>query len=156
MRQVPWCLVAIVLALPLACTTTDRAATDEQNAYETIIARLQPAVERWYKGDPSGYAELFADEMTYFDPGSGGRLEGITALKNHYAPLKGKISVPRFEILDPKIQLHSDIAVLTYGLKEYASDGSVSVRWNATEVYRGIGDEWRIIHAHWSPVQETE
>ncbi|MFQ5791491.1 MAG: hypothetical protein ACE5JI_13545 [Acidobacteriota bacterium] len=48
------------------------------------------------------------------------------------------------------------MAVFTYGLNEYASDGTVSVRWNATEVYRRIGDEWRIVHAHWSPVQGME
>lgn len=156
MRHAPWRLVASVLALPLACTTTDRAATEQQKASQTILARLQPAAERWYKGDPFGYAELFADSLTYFDPGTGGRLEGITALKDHYAPLKGKISVPRFDILEPKIQLHGNIAVFTYGLNEYGSDGTVSVRWNATEVYRRRGDEWRIIHAHWSPVPKTK
>jgi len=53
-------------------------------------------------------------------------------------------------VLNPKIQLHGYIGVFTYNLNEYAGDGRVSVRWNATEVYRRISEEWRIIHAHWS------
>ncbi len=156
MRQAPWCLAASVVALTLACTTTDRAATDQQNVYETILAQARPALERFYKGDPSGYRELFADELTYFDPGTRARLDGISALKDYYAPLEGKINVPRHEVLNPKIQLHGDIGVFTYNLNEYASDGAVSVRWNSTEVYRRIGEEWRIIHAHWSTIENAE
>ncbi len=156
MRQAPWRLVASVLALPLACTTTDRATTDQQDVYETILAQARPALERFYKGDPSGYVELLADELTYFDPRSGGRLDGISALKDYYAPLEGKISVPRYEVLNPKLQLHGDIGVFTYNLNEYASDGAVSLRWNSTEVYRRIGEGWRIIHAHWSTIEHAE
>ena len=156
MRQAPWGLVASVLALPLACTTTDRTPTDQQNVYETLLAQARPALERFYKGDPSGYVELFADELTYFDPRSGGRLDGIIALKDYFAPIEGKINVPRYEVLNPRIQLHGDIGVFTYNLNEFASDGAVSVRWNSTEVYRRIGEEWRIIHAHWSTIENTE
>ncbi len=156
MRQTSWRLVASVLALPLACTTTDRAPTDQQNVYEAILAQARPALERFYKGDPSGYVELLADELTYFDPRSGGRLDGLSALKDYFAPIEGKIHVPRHEVLNPKIQLHGDIGVFTYNLNEYASDGAVSVRWNSTEVYRRIGEECRIIHAHWSTIENAE
>ena len=156
MRQAPWRVVACVLALPLACTTTDRAPTDQQDVLETILAQERPALERFYNGDPFGYAELFADELTYFDPGSGGRMDGISALKEYYAPIEGQISVPRHEVLNPRIQLHGDMGVVTYNLNEYASDGPASQRWNATEVYRRIGEEWRIIHAHWSAIENPE
>ncbi len=156
MRQVPWRLVAGVLALPLACTTTDRAPTDQQNVLETILAQSRPALDRFYNGDPFGYAELFADELTYFDPRTGGRLDGISALKDYYAPIVGRVSVPRYEVLNPEIQLHGDVGVVTFNVHEYASDGPASGRWNATEVYRRFGEEWRIIHAHWSPIEDTD
>ena len=84
MRQAPWGLVASVLALPLACTTTDRTPTDQQNVYEALLAQARPALERFYKGDPSRYVELFADELTYFDPRSGGCLDGIIASKDYF------------------------------------------------------------------------
>lgn len=126
---------------------------DQQHAYESIMAQLKPAVESWYKGDPFGYMRLCADEVSYYAPGTGGRLDGINALKASYDSLEGKINVPRYEILNPKIQLYGDIGVFTYNLHEYASEGPASYRWNATEVYRRIGDNWRIIHAHWSKTQ---
>jgi ketosteroid isomerase-like protein len=129
--------------------------TDKQNPYEIIVARLQAALQQWYKGDPSAYVSLFAEDLTYFAPVTNGRLEGGKALKGLLAPLAGKINVPRFEVLNPKLQLHGDIGVLTYNISEYAGDGSVAVRWNSTEVHRRSGAEWRIIHAHWSRIPDS-
>lgn len=118
---------------------------------ETILSRLGEVMERWYAGDPLAYADLFVDDLTYFAPVcQRGRLEGIAALKEILAPFTGKTAAQRFEVLNPKTQLDGDVRVLTYGLNEYADDGSVRARWNATEVYRHVGDEWRIVHAHWS------
>jgi hypothetical protein len=131
-------------------------SANEQSAYDTIVAQLRAAMERWYKGDPSGYSALFADDLTYFAPVTGGRLEGISALKDLFAPIAGKITVPRFEMLNPKLQLHGDVGVFTYHLNEYASDSSATARWNATQVYRRIGEQWRIIHAHWSAMANTQ
>jgi len=130
--------------------------TNEESASDPIVAQLRTAMTRWYKGDPSGYSELFADDLTYFAPVTGGRLEGINALKELFAPIEGKINVPRFEILSPKVQLHGDVGVLTYHLNEYASDGPATARWSATHVYRRIGGQWRIIHAHWSAIASTK
>lgn len=128
---------------------------NEQSAYDIIVAELRAAMNRWYKGDPSAYAELFADELTYFAPVIEGRLEGIGDLKNLFAPIAGQINVARFEMLNPKLQLHGDLGVLTYQLNEYASGGSATARWNATQVYRRIGQQWRIIHAHWSVLAKS-
>jgi hypothetical protein len=127
----------------------------EQSGYDTIIAELEGAMNQWYKGDPSGYIKLFADDLTYFAPVTKGRLEGIAALKELFSPLVGQINVARFEMLNPKLQLHGDVGILTYHLNEYAGGGSATARWNATQVYRRIGEHWRIIHAHWSFMANT-
>lgn len=121
-----------------------------QDVQEHILANLRSALERWYSGDPMAYADLFADDSTYFAPPTGGRLEGIEALRASYEPLEGKVNIPRHEVTGPKLQLHGDVGVFTYTLDDYPSDGSRGGRWNATEVYRRDGDDWRIIHAHWS------
>ena len=121
-----------------------------QDVHEHILAGLQSALERWYKGDPMRYADLFADDLTYFAPPTGGRLEGVDALRASYEPIRGKVNVPRYEVSNSKLQLHGDVGVFTYHLDDYPSDGTAGGRWNATEVYRRDGDEWRIVHAHWS------
>ena len=118
-----------------------------------ILEHLESVLQRWYAGDPLAYTELFADDLTYFAPvWKEGRLEGITALRDVLAPFKDMTSVPGFKIIQPKLQMAGEAAVLTYNLNEYAEDGSVRARWNATEVYHKIGETWRILHAHWSSV----
>ncbi len=125
---------------------------NDQNAQETIIAQERGLLERWYEGDPLGYVAHHADDATYFDPGTAARVDGIVALREHMDPLKGKTVVPRHEVENPRIQLHGDIGVLTFNLNTYSDEGKLTSRWNSTEVYRRVGDEWRVIHSHWSTV----
>jgi hypothetical protein len=129
---------------------------DHEDTQETILAQVRGALERWYEGDPFGYVEHCADEMTYFDPATHARLDGAVAIREHVAPLEGKISIPRFEIVKPKLQISGDMGVLTFNLNTYSDEGELTSRWNATEVYRRIEDQWRIVHAHWSTVQVPE
>jgi hypothetical protein len=56
-------------------------------------------------------------------------------------------------MINPKVQIHSDTAVLTFNLIDFVptSEGSITeVHWNSTEVYSQINGEWKIIHTHWS------
>lgn len=146
-------LAAVVLLAARPLGRWIRLRQDQQQAYETIKAQLKPAIDRWYKGDPFGYLELFADDATYYAPGTGGRLDGIGAVRASYETFRGEVQVPRYEILNPKIRFFGDIGLFTYNVHEYASEGAPSFRWDATEVYRQSGNQWRIIHAHWSPTK---
>ena len=82
------------------------------------------------------------------------RIDGLDAIKVMQAPITGKVHVDRYDMIDPKVQHHGDIAVLTFNLLSYrtGADGKETVvgRWNSTEVYRKTGGTWRIIHVHWS------
>jgi len=57
-------------------------------------------------------------------------------------------------MLNPKVQRHGSIAVLTYNVVNYRKqpDGSekAAARWNSTAVFRRIDGRWRTIHSHWS------
>ena len=128
----------------------------KQDIFETILSQDQAAFERWYKGDPSAVVALMAEEMTYFSPFENSLLDGKKALEAAFAPIVGQIQVPAFEILNPKLQLGEDIGVFTFNLNEHDQDGALMVGWKVTEVYRQMGDEWRLIHAHYSPIGETE
>ena len=130
------------------------AATSEKNAAAQIIELERGALDRWGKGDPGGYQEIYAPEVTYFDPMQDKRIDSLDAIKAMQAPIKGKIRVDRYDMIDPKVQHYGDIAVLTFNLLSYrtGADGKETVvgRWNSTEVYRATGGTWRIIHVHWS------
>ena len=38
------------------------------SAAEEILALERAALDRWGKGDPDGYIEIYSSEITYFDP----------------------------------------------------------------------------------------
>lgn len=114
------------------------------------IVRLEcAALDRWGKGDPSGFLEISAQDVVYFDPNLDKRIDGLDALARYYEPIRGQVSIERYELLNPVVQLVGDAAVLTFNYVSYDREGG-SHPWNCTEVYRRADDSWRIIQTHWS------
>lgn len=91
--------------------------------------------------------------MVYFDPFLERRLDGLEALTRYYEGIRGQVRIDRDELIDPKVQLCGDAAVLTFNYVSYA--GEVGMGWNCTEVYRNQSGLWRIIQTHWSSTPET-
>ena len=127
------------------------------NDAAAIIALERGALDRWGQGDPGGYLELYAPEVTYFDPVQPARVDGLDAMTALYAPLAGAIRVDRYDMIAPAVQRHGEVAVLTFNLLSYQTqaDGreAVVARWNATAVYHAANGTWRSIHVHWSFIQ---
>jgi ketosteroid isomerase-like protein len=116
---------------------------------QTIIAMERAALERWNHGDPSGFLEISADDVVYFDPFQERRLNGIAELRDLYEFIRGQVSIARFDLIDPVVQVAGDMAVLTFNYVAEGTNG-VTSRWNCTEVFRRAGPTWRIIQTHWS------
>jgi len=79
-----------------------------------IISMEHTALDRWSQGDPSGFLEISAPDVVYFDPSQERRLNGLAELATHYESLRGKIRVDRYEFIDPKVQVYGNVAVLTF------------------------------------------
>ncbi|MEW6751952.1 MAG: nuclear transport factor 2 family protein [Candidatus Latescibacterota bacterium] len=114
-----------------------------------IIALETAALQRWGNGDPSGFLEISAEDVAYFDPFQVRRVDGLSALTTLYESIRGKVKVEAFELLNPRVQASGDVAVLTFNYVSRGASGTTS-RWNCTEVYAMRGDSWRIIQTHWS------
>lgn len=114
-----------------------------------VIALERAALDRWGRGDPSGFLEICAPDVVYFDPFLDVRLDGRDALAAHYEPIRGKVFISRYEMENAKVQLVGDAAVLTFNFVSYGGSED-AVRWNCTEVYRRAGRSWQIIQTHWS------
>src|SRR5690349_24994110 len=123
----------------MAASATDAVARE-------IIALERAALDRWGKGDPSGYLEISALDVVYFDPFTERRVDGLAALTAYYAPIRGKIFMERYELLNPEVQVVGDAAVLTFNFVSHGSEGQM--RWNCTEVYRRDAGAWKIIQTH--------
>lgn len=114
-----------------------------------VIALERAALDRWGKGDPSGFLEISAPDVVYFDPFLDVRLDGRDALAAHYEPIRGKAFISRYEMDNAKVHLVGDAAVLTFNFTSYGGSED-AFRWNCTEVYRRAGRSWQIIQTHWS------
>lgn len=121
---------------------------------EHIIMLERAALDRWGKGDPSGFLELYADGISYFDPTVAARIDGHQAMEDYYRPWIGKIQIARYDMLNPQVVVDGNMAVLTYNLVNYIVDDkgveSVGAQWNSTTVFQNQGDGWKTIHSHWS------
>ena len=145
-------------AILAVCSVTSACARVPDNfSPETIIALEKGALDRWGTGDPQGFFNIMSSDQTYFDPMTEKRIDGQEALKKYVAPITGKISIERVEMVDPKVQRVGDLAVLTFNLNDYgaqvAGGPKTTARWNSTEVYQRINGSWKIVHSHWSYIK---
>ena len=115
---------------------------------EEVIGLERAALDRWGKGDPSGFLEICAPDVVYFDPFLKRRLDGLAELTEHYEGIRGKIQIERYELLNPLVQSGDGLAVLTFNYVSWGNEGES--RWNCTEVYRRDPPGWRLIQTHWS------
>ena len=150
---------AILVTLILAACGLLSSCSHNDDGFQpaTIIAMERANLDRWGKGDPQGYLDAYAKEVTYFDPALEKRNQGLDAMRKYYAPIIGKVSVDHYDMIDPLVQRHGDVAVLSYNLISYGKTARkadlVLARWNSTKVYAQIEGRWKIVHDHWSYIK---
>jgi ketosteroid isomerase-like protein len=124
-------------------------AAGNTKVQETIIGLEKVALERWYHGDPSGFIELYATDIVYFDPFIEKRVDGLAPLTKIYEAIRGQVKADRYELIDPLVQVTEQMAVLTFNL--ISCSGDHVQKWNSTEVFRlEPSGSWKIIQSHWS------
>jgi ketosteroid isomerase-like protein len=152
-------LTARWLSLPLIvlASACHSQPVGQNDAHQAIVAQERRALAQWAEGNPLGYLDVDADDVTYFDDiGAHSRIDGKDAMRAYLTSLQGKIPPHRYELLDPRVELYGDIGILTLRYKAYPPGGKPAFHWKATSVYRRTGGEWRIVHAHWSLVKEDQ
>ena len=143
----------MVLVLVGASTMPMLGCAADATRADTIIALERGALDRWGRGDPEGYLELYAREVTYFDPMRDARIDGLAAMRQALEPIKGLVKIDRYEMIGPHVDITKEIAILTYNLVSHGrvpNGDAVITRWNSTVVYRQINGQWKILHSHWS------
>lgn len=124
-------------------------AKEKTSVEKTIIELERAAFLRWSQGDPTGFLEISAEDVVYFDPFVDRRLNGIEELTKLYVPLKGQFKADKYEMVEPKVQASKKMAVLTFNFNSWIE--GKEEKWNCTEVYRLETDgKWKIIQTHWS------
>jgi len=55
---------------------------------EELVALERSALDRWIKLDPQGYLDIQAPDVTYFDPFTERRIDGLDAMQVRAAAMK--------------------------------------------------------------------
>jgi hypothetical protein len=141
----------VVTCLVLASVVSLGARAQAQDTAERDILALERAsMEGWVKGDPEPLLRTLDPEITYIHVMTDTRLEGVAAVKALVEGYRGRPLFDSYEIVAPRIQGSGDLRVLTY--QGLFRNGSLTRRWNATQVYRRKDGSWRVLHTHWSAV----
>ena len=102
---------------------------DTTSDEQAILDRERAALDQWAQGRAARYYDDWADDVTYFDDiGAHRRIDGIGAMRAYGASLDGKVPPHRYELLDPKVQVIGDVAIVTR---------SVRARWKAAAAMEG-------------------
>lgn len=141
-------VLTLMTAIPLLGAVPAAGPADDPEA--EIIAMEKAMLDRWGTGDTYAFIELAAPEITYFDPSLEKRLTGREAFEKFLAPLKGTFRVPKYEMIDPKVQVYGQAAVLSYNMIDYDETGKNAFRMNVTEVYVRRDGRWALVHSHFS------
>ncbi|MFJ4647341.1 YybH family protein [Streptomyces bobili] len=132
---------------------------NKEEISKTILELEKSFNERWSVGDNRGYLDNYAEEISYFDPIEKDLVVGREATVAHIEAIYSNPHIVRSEYLNPVVHVSDggDFAVLAYNLNTYVLDDNGNERqlraWNATEAYRLIDDEWRIVHSNWAFAQ---
>ena len=153
--------VLILLSLAPAPVSGERHTAIQPNVplLDELVALERSALDKWIRRDPQGYLDLYASDVTYFDPFQRTRVDGIEGIRAMLAALMAAappnaVTEPRYELVGTRVQQYGEVGILTFQVINYGrlkgAPESVLARWNSTETYRRIGGRWRIVHSHWS------
>ncbi len=137
----------------IASCTTEPGYPSAEEAETAVIAKEQEALDMWSAGNPGGFTVNMADEVTYTDDiGAHSMISGLEHVQEYLSSLEGMISPHDYEMLDPKVRIFGNTAILTFWYQGSVDDQS-GPPWKVTSVYNFTQGEWEMVHAHWSLVE---
>jgi hypothetical protein len=139
----------------------------ESDVLAELLAMECAALDRWGNGDPSGFLEISAPDVVYFDPFREQRVDGIQELTELYESFRGQVQLQSYEIINPKVQLlprdgvlrEADLQLLQPGQKRQnyplelhrslpQEGGGLGDHPDPLVVHQSAGIEWIVIKSH--------
>ncbi|MCR4471796.1 MULTISPECIES: nuclear transport factor 2 family protein [unclassified Burkholderia] len=128
---------------------------EERALAHHLIGLEKSALDKWFKGDTSGYKSLWSERsFTYFDAVVTERVDDYNVINEFLKSIDGKLFADSYELRSPRIQAAKDMAVLTYQL--YSKTNLIDMEYNVVEVFQKEDDEWRVIHSTWSFIRPMD
>lgn len=131
---------------------------EERELAEHIISLERAALDKWFKGDTSGYRELWSEQsFTYFDGVNDHRVEDHATIAQFLQTIDGKLHADTYDFRHPRVQfgMGKDMALLTYQL--YADTNLIDMKYNCIELFRKEENgQWHVIHSTWSFIRPMD
>lgn len=110
---------------------------------------------RWSSGDPTGYMDALAVDVTYVDPLAEDLLVGRDAVREHFQRIYAPAGITRQEYLNEHARsIGTDEGLLVFTFNTYQQDDNgdekLFLSWNMTLTFRKSGDSWLMTHGHLS------
>lgn len=128
---------------------------EERKLAKNIISMEKAALDKWFKGDTSGYRALWSKRnFTYFDAANSHRVDDHDTICGFLDKVDGKLFADSYDFRCPRVQFGKDMAVLTYQL--YAKTTLIDMQYNCIEIFQKESDDWHVIHSTWSFIRPMD
>lgn len=129
---------------------------EEHQLAEYIIGLEKSALDKWFKGDTSGYENLWSKQsFSYFDAVVTERIDNHATIAEFLKTIEGKLFAESYDFRNPRVQFGKDMAVLTYQL--FAKTSLIDMEYNCIEVFqKETNGEWHVIHSTWSFIRPMD
>jgi uncharacterized protein (TIGR02246 family) len=110
---------------------------------------------QWSSGDPTGYMDALAEDVTYVDPLAEYIVVGREAVREHFKRIHGDAGITRQEYLNETARpLSEDEVLLVFTFNTYQQDDNgeeqLFLSWNMSLIFRKTDGEWLMTHGHLS------
>jgi hypothetical protein len=101
--------------------------------------------------------EIRVEGVTYYSVEQESLLVGRQTLLEMYGPPANKIFYDHFELINPTVQTFPDVAVLSFDFASFttADNSQLRTRWRSTYVWARLDAGWRIVHIHWTLLENN-
>ena len=135
------------------------AQTPAPSAEEEIIALTYKIWKAENEKDMAVRNKYISDDYTEFNPAFSTRIDGKTKNFNlSDANSTGGTSLAD-EMLNPKVQVYGDVAILTYnfaGVIKNSDSKVVTSKAKSTRVYVKMNGDWKLVHANFGSDPKTD
>jgi ketosteroid isomerase-like protein len=153
----PVAKTTIAIAFAFAYASAAFAGEDPKIAAEVIAAARAQWTAQAAVVSMSDEMATVADDYTEFNADYPVRLDGKTANSKLYeASEKGGEKPIAAEMMNPKVQVYGDTAILTYsyaGVTQTKDGKTKAATGKSTRVYTRQNGQWKLVHAHFSSVE---
>ncbi|KAK8864812.1 hypothetical protein M9Y10_010337 [Tritrichomonas musculus] len=130
---------------------------EESKLAEHVISLEKAALDKWFKGDTSGYLELWSkNNFSYFDGSFPTRVDDYPTIKDFVLQnVENKLFADKYEFKNPRVQFGKDMALLTYQL--FSKTNLIDMKYNCIQLYqKEESGDWKVIHSTWSFIRPMD